>query len=481
MVTALLLSAAVAFAFAGTVRRHNRRQVADCACCAVEADARADSYTPARVPAPDTAAVHPPAAEVPPPLYTPPPVHHGADIRWVSTYVSHNEFRHKIINHSPYSMGFGCFYLDYFDGTAWHELPASVLRVGCAMVAGAFTLVYVRAFTAETLARVFTPPPDADPAYRHYFRLRKPLMLNAHPPTPCAAGAFFRDPIHNETVRSYRYTITFNFSWSEEEGFTIDAPLWTMPWFLFPHVPTVPLTYYPALAQVEWELTALGGGYVHSRLVNNSNYPIKINDPLVEFSSGVDWRVAPYYHDTWLHLFFNFLVVLAPQEYHEQTLFIGDITLPHFTYLRLRRGVVHYQGQAVWPQGFDPLCAQVTHNLVQYVQVIEGFLTPIEKAPPARHVSELVAFSTRGALPAAGDGWRGPLRRVNIGGISYWALGMEEGAYIEPFGGYWGFLYPDGTWAVPPTIPFDWVGFHPCPGGTLMIEQDRRLGFIILE
>lgn len=76
--------------------------------------------------------------------------------------------------------------------------------------------------------------------------------------------------------------------------------------------------------------------------------------------------------------------------------------------------------------------------------------------------------------------WRGGLMRANRGGHFYWALGMDDGAYFETFGGYWGFLNHDGTWAVPPEIPFDWVG-HPCPNGLVMIEQDRRLGIIQIE
>ncbi|MCL2355872.1 MAG: WG repeat-containing protein [Defluviitaleaceae bacterium] len=74
------------------------------------------------------------------------------------------------------------------------------------------------------------------------------------------------------------------------------------------------------------------------------------------------------------------------------------------------------------------------------------------------------------------------LRRVNIGGRWDWALGMQEGAYIEIIGGRWGFLNPDGTWAIPPEIPFDWVDWREhCDLGILMTEHNRRLGFIQLD
>jgi len=74
------------------------------------------------------------------------------------------------------------------------------------------------------------------------------------------------------------------------------------------------------------------------------------------------------------------------------------------------------------------------------------------------------------------------LRRVNIGGYWDWAIGMQDGAYNEIIGGRWGLLNPDGTWAVPPEIPFDWIDWRGhCDNGILMIEHNRKLGFIQLD
>jgi hypothetical protein len=77
--------------------------------------------------------------------------------------------------------------------------------------------------------------------------------------------------------------------------------------------------------------------------------------------------------------------------------------------------------------------------------------------------------------------WRGDLRRVNIGGTPGSALAMEEGAYFTHVGGYWGFLHPDGTWAVPPDLYFHWVYYSPCPDGTLLMEHNGQLQTIQLH
>jgi hypothetical protein len=77
---------------------------------------------------------------------------------------------------------------------------------------------------------------------------------------------------------------------------------------------------------------------------------------------------------------------------------------------------------------------------------------------------------------------RHELRRVNTGGTWDWAIGMQAGAYTEIIGGRWGFLNRNGTWAVPQEIPFDWVDWRGhCENGIIMIEHNRRLGFIQLS